>query len=88
MWIRKGERDRMMGVDSPIPTQVASNKEFIPPPQTQKQKQVDSFIMEWGEWNARKDRHEQARINGVVHGHGDGVSGFQLRLWAECFRGG
>ena len=45
MWIRKGERDRMMGVDSPIPTQVVSNEEFIPRPQTEKQKQVESLIM-------------------------------------------
>ena len=54
MWIRKGERDRMMGVDSPIPTQVVSNEEFIPRPQTEKQKQVESLIMEWGTRNAKK----------------------------------
>jgi hypothetical protein len=54
MWIRKGERDRMLGVDSPIPTQVVSNEEFIPRPQTKKQKQVESLIMEWGERNAKK----------------------------------
>jgi hypothetical protein len=54
MWIRKGERDRMMGVDSPIPTQVVSNEEFIPRPQTERQKQVESLIMEWGTRNAKK----------------------------------
>ncbi len=54
MWIRKGERDRMLGVDSPIPTQVVSNEEFIPRPQTKKQKQVEDLIMEWGTANAKK----------------------------------
>ena len=54
MWIRKGERDRALGVDSPIPTQVVSNEEFIPRPQTKKQKQVEDLIMEWGTANARK----------------------------------
>lgn len=54
MWIRKGERDRMMGVDSPIPTQVVSNEEFIPRPQTEKQRQVERMIMERGAENAKK----------------------------------
>ena len=54
MWIRKGERDRMLGVDSPIPTQVVSNEEFIPRPQTEKQKQVENLIMEWGTRNSKK----------------------------------
>lgn len=53
-WITKGERDRRLGVDSPIPTQVVSNEEFIPRPQTKRQKQVESLIMEWGENNAKK----------------------------------
>ena len=36
MWIRKSERDRKKGVDSPMPTQVLSNEEFIPRPQSEK----------------------------------------------------
>ena len=54
MWVRKGERDRALGVDSPIPTQVVSNEEFLPRPQTTKQKQVEDLIMEWGTRNAKK----------------------------------
>jgi hypothetical protein len=41
MWIPKWERDRKKGVDSPVPTQAVSNEEFIPRPQTDKQKQVE-----------------------------------------------
>src|ERR1017187_9843034 len=41
MWIRKGQRDRLKGVDSPVPTQLVSNEEYIPRRQTQKQKEVE-----------------------------------------------
>lgn len=44
MWIPKWQRDRGKGVDSPVPTQVVSNEEFIPRPQTQQQKQVEQLI--------------------------------------------
>ena len=44
MWIPKWVRDRKKGVDSAVPTQVVSNEEFIPRPQTKQQKQVESLI--------------------------------------------
>jgi hypothetical protein len=34
MWIPKYERDEQRGVDSPIPTQMVSNEDFILRPQT------------------------------------------------------
>jgi hypothetical protein len=49
MWIRKSDRDRKKGVDSPMPTQVLSNEEFIPRPQSQKQKQVEHLIGQMAE---------------------------------------
>ena len=54
MWVRKGDKDQASGVDSPIPTQVVSNEEFIPRPQTQRQKQIEDLTMEWGTRNAKK----------------------------------
>ena len=36
MWVPKWQRDRKKGVDSPVPTQVVSNEEFIPRPPTDK----------------------------------------------------
>src|SRR5215813_11001393 len=54
MWIRKGLRDIKKGVDSPMPTQVVSNEEFIPRQQTSKQKEVEYLIGEIGEERARK----------------------------------
>src|SRR2546421_5033140 len=53
MWIRKVDRDRKKGVDSPMPTQAVSNEEFIPRPQTPRQKQVEHLI---GEMAAEKSK--------------------------------
>jgi predicted TIM-barrel fold metal-dependent hydrolase len=46
MWIRKWQRDRNKGVDSPVPTQLVSNEELIPRRQTPQQKQVEHLIGE------------------------------------------
>ncbi|MGE0408232.1 MAG: amidohydrolase family protein [Amphiplicatus sp.] len=54
MWIRKGNKDKQKNVDSPVPTEVVSNEEFIPRPQTEKQKQIEDLSMEWGARNAKK----------------------------------
>ncbi len=54
MWIRKALRDLKKGVDSPMPTQVVSNEEFEPRPQTEKQKQVEHLIGELSEVRAKK----------------------------------
>ncbi|HEY6330854.1 MAG TPA: hypothetical protein VI756_16100, partial [Blastocatellia bacterium] len=54
MWIRKGLRDKLKGVDSPMPTQVVSNEEFIPRPQTERQKKVEYLIGEMAEQKSKK----------------------------------
>ena len=54
MWIRKGERDAKKGVISPVPTQIVSNEEFLPRPQTERQKQVEQLITEMSEVRAKK----------------------------------
>ena len=46
MWIPKWERDRKKGVDSPVPTQAVSTEEFIPRPQTARQRQVEILTAE------------------------------------------
>ncbi len=53
MWIPKWLRDRKKGIDSPMPTQVVSNEEFIPRPQTKQQKQVEYLINTMGEEKAK-----------------------------------
>jgi hypothetical protein len=54
MWIPKWQRDRQKGVDSPVPTQVVSNEEFIPRPQNDQQKQVEKLIGALAEDKAKK----------------------------------
>ena len=44
MWIKKFHRDQIEDKPSPIPTQVVSNEEFLPTPQTKQQKQVEALI--------------------------------------------
>src|SRR5579871_3132998 len=54
MWIPKWQRDRKKGVDSPVPTQVVSNEEFIPRPQNDKQKQVEDLIGRMADEKSKK----------------------------------
>ncbi len=54
MWIPKWQRDQDKGVDSPVPTQVVSNEEFIPRPQTADQKKVERLIGELADEKSRK----------------------------------
>jgi predicted TIM-barrel fold metal-dependent hydrolase len=54
MWIPKWLRDQEKGIESPMPTQVVSNEEFIPRPQNEKQKQVEALIGEMGAEKSKK----------------------------------
>jgi len=54
MWIRKIQRDLNKGVDSPLPTQMVSNEEFIPRPQNERQKRVEHLIGGMADARAKK----------------------------------
>ena len=54
MWVRQCELDAQLEAPSPIPTRVASNEEFIPPPQTPEQKEVEARLAEISEDAARR----------------------------------
>ena len=54
MWIPKWERDQKKGVDSPIPTQVVSNEEFIPRPQNKQQAQWEKLIGEMADEKSKR----------------------------------
>ena len=54
MWIPKWRRDRARGVESPVPTQVVSNEEFIPRPQNDDQKKVERLIDEMSGENSKR----------------------------------
>src|SRR5262249_37343490 len=46
MWIQKRTRDLEKGVVSPLPTQMVSNEEFFPLPQTPEQQRIEKRIGE------------------------------------------
>jgi hypothetical protein len=54
MWIRKNRKDRLIGRCTPIPTQIVSNEEFVPMPQTEDQRRVESRINELADSYARR----------------------------------
>src|SRR5262249_44968679 len=59
MWVRQCDLDAAAEAPAPIPTRIASNEEFIPPPQSEAQKRVEARIAELGEQGAR--RHGTSR---------------------------
>jgi hypothetical protein len=53
-WVRKCDVDAYLGRNLPIPTQVVSNEEFIPPAQSRKQWAVERELLDTGARNAKK----------------------------------
>ncbi len=53
-WVRKCDVDEERGLKLPIPTQVVSNEEFIPIPQTVKQRKVEERLTELADKTAKK----------------------------------
>ena len=54
MWIRKSRKDHLNGVNLPLPTQVVSNEEYLPMPQTLDQKHVEQLILEMADEYGRR----------------------------------
>lgn len=54
MWMRKSRRDRLTGRYTPIPTQIVSNEEFVPMPQTEDQRRVEQRLHARAEHYARR----------------------------------
>ena len=54
MWIKKFHKDDSEDLRSPIPTQVVSNEEYLPRPQTTDQKKVEAIIHEMAEKYGKK----------------------------------
>jgi predicted TIM-barrel fold metal-dependent hydrolase len=54
MWVRQCDLDAQKEAPSPIPTRIASNEEFIPPPQSPQQRQFEERLEAISELAARK----------------------------------
>jgi predicted TIM-barrel fold metal-dependent hydrolase len=46
MWVRQCDLDAQLEAPAPIPTRIASNEEFIPPPQSPQQKEYETRLTE------------------------------------------
>src|SRR5579864_192649 len=54
MWIRQCELDAQAEAPPPIPSRIASNEEFIPPPQSPQQKEYEARLVEISDRAARR----------------------------------
>src|SRR5437763_13544184 len=54
MWVRQCELDASSDAPAPIPTRIASNEEYIPPPQSPQQKEYEARLTEISERAARR----------------------------------
>src|SRR5207249_4260365 len=54
MWIRKCYKDQAQDMHSPVPTEIVSNEEFVPAPQTRQQKLAEAIMFEDARRYAKK----------------------------------
>ncbi len=54
MWVRKCDVDAGNDFLPPLPTQIVSNEEFVPPPQSREQKAVEARLAEISERSSRR----------------------------------
>src|SRR5262249_41654686 len=62
MWVRQCELDAQNDAPPPIPTRIASNEEFIPPPQRPQQKEYEARLREISERAAKKQGLDRRRF--------------------------
>ncbi len=67
-WVRKCELDDYLDRNLPVPTQAVSNEEFIPLPQTKKQRAVEHRLLEVGANNAQKLGMDRRQFFGTTCG--------------------
>ena len=69
MWIRKCYKDQAQDMHSPVPTEIVSNEEFVPAPQTRQQKLAEAIMFEDARRYAKKlgmDRRAFMRSAGGI----------------------
>jgi predicted TIM-barrel fold metal-dependent hydrolase len=84
MWVRQCDLDAQTEAPLPIPSRIASNEEFIPPPQSPEQKQYEARLMEISERAAR--RQGMSRRNFLRTGSGMAAALLALnQVFGDCF---
>jgi predicted TIM-barrel fold metal-dependent hydrolase len=84
MWVRRCDVDAAQDAPVPIPTQIASNEEFIPPPQSRQQKAVEARTLAIAEAQAR--RHGLTRRQFLRTGSGMAAALLAMNeVFGRCF---
>ena len=81
MWVRQCDLDAAAEAPSPIPTRIASNEEFIPPPQTLEQKAFEARLTEISEKHAKGQGLSRRAFHPHGHVYGDGL----VAIWQKRF---
>jgi hypothetical protein len=84
MWVRRCEIDARLEAPLPIPTQIASNEEFIPPPQSPRQREVEARTLEVAAREAK--RHGLSRRDFLRTGSGMAAALLSMnQVFGKCF---
>src|SRR5271165_4479350 len=84
MWIRQCDLDAQQEASPPIPTRIASNEEFIPPPQSPEQKAYEERLGELAEQSAR--RQGLSRRAFLRSGSGMAAALFAMnQVFGDCY---
>ncbi len=84
MWVRQCELDAANDDLPPIPSRIASNEEFIPPPQSAEQKEYEARVAELAERGAR--RQGKTRREFLRSGSGMAAALFALnQVFGDCY---
>src|SRR6266581_3971334 len=84
MWVRQCDLDAELEARSPIPTRIASNEEFIPPPQSPQQKEFEARLTDLSERAAK--RQGLSRRDFLRSGSGMAAALLALnQVFGDCF---
>jgi predicted TIM-barrel fold metal-dependent hydrolase len=85
MWIRKSRKDRLTGQRLPLPTQVVSNEEYFPMPQSADQRQVEQLILSMADEYGR--RLGMSRRDFLLTSGGLATAFLAMnKVWGDSFR--
>ncbi len=84
MWVRKCDLDEELESPSPIPTRIASNEEFIPPPQSPQQKEVEARLLAISEQAAKRQGMSRRKFLGTGSGMAAALLAFN-QVFGDCY---
>jgi predicted TIM-barrel fold metal-dependent hydrolase len=84
MWVRQCDLDAKAEAPSPIPTRIASNEEFIPPPQSLQQREFESRLADLSERTAKNQGLSRRAF--LRTGSGMAAALFSLnQVFGDCY---